>query len=604
MANKSDKGFDETEKMLNDLEKRLHEEYEKASKEMNETTQAYFARFEEKDEKKRQEYEEGKITKQQYTTWRKNQMLTGERYKTMCETLAADLTHTDEIAMKMVSNTMPDVYALNMNYETYSIEKESKINTSFTLYNHDAVERLIKDNPQLLPTPKVDIPKDLRWNQQHINTAITQGILQGKSIPDVAKNLQRVTGMDERAAIRNARTAMGNAQNGGRYEAMQRAAKRGLGLKKGWMSTLDHVTRDSHVDLDGEVQELDKPFSNGLMYPCGIGEPAEVYNCRCRLTHEYDKYKTDWSNPENRNTEKLGNMTYEQWKDAHKEGATKIRAKTAEKKAESAKESPQKQTQHTLAQSYESHRLQNNLNEVPLEDLGEDFFKVDYKYLNEDSAQVFSDVIAKYSNEYDTTLTGVRTMTKEEVFSQHRNAFAATFYDYTMDSSTILINPMKCKKMDSLSNKFDELSKTHWSIKIESGKEGEYVATHEFAHTLINMQTKLDKKTNWVGADYGKITEVRKEIEDVYSRYLKEVQTIEGKAKAAELEFLNTFNEAKAEEARKLYDELDKVKLSTYSLTNSDEFMAESFTNSKIGTQENKYADEVMEIIDRNFKKG
>jgi hypothetical protein len=65
--------------------------------------------------------------------------------------------------------------------------------------------------------------------------------------------------------------------------------------------------------------ELDKPFSNGLMRPADPhGEPSQVYNCRCRLTHEYDKYKTDWSNPANRNISKLGNMTYQEWKDKHK----------------------------------------------------------------------------------------------------------------------------------------------------------------------------------------------------------------------------------------------------------------------------------------------
>jgi hypothetical protein len=58
------------------------------------------------------------------------------------------------------------------------------------------------------------------------------------------------------------------------------------------------------------------------------GEPSQVYNCRCRLTHEYDKYRTDWSNLENRNIEKLGNMTYQEWKDKHK---TKIVAKSAQK---------------------------------------------------------------------------------------------------------------------------------------------------------------------------------------------------------------------------------------------------------------------------------
>lgn len=276
---KVDDGFRQSEKMLNELEAKIHREYARATADMTEKVNDYFSRFKKKDEENYERYINGEISKREYTEWRQRQMITGKRYIAMRDTLARDLTNTDRIAMKMVNQSLPDVYALNMNYGTYSIEKDSKINTSFTLYNHAAVERLIKENPQLLPNPKVDIPKDLRWNKQHINSAITQGILQGKSISKIAKDLQNVTGMDERAAIRNARTAMTGAQNAGRFDSMKRAAARGVGLKKGWMATLDHVTRDSHVDLDGEVQELDKPFSNGLMYPGGIGEPAEVYNC-------------------------------------------------------------------------------------------------------------------------------------------------------------------------------------------------------------------------------------------------------------------------------------------------------------------------------------
>ena len=252
---KVDEGFKQSEKMLNELEAKIHKEYAQAKKEMGEKVDAYFAKFEKENYAKEQAVRQGRMSVKEYNDWRMRKMATGKQYIAMRNTLAKDLTNTDRIAMKYVNEATPDVYALNMNYGTYSIEKDSNINTSFTLYNHAAVEKLIKDNPQLLPSPKVDIPKDLRWNQQHIQSAITQGILQGKAIPKIAKDLQRVVGMDENAAIRNARTAMTGAQNAGRLDSMKRASARGIGVKKGWLSTLDNVTRDSHVDLDGEVQE-------------------------------------------------------------------------------------------------------------------------------------------------------------------------------------------------------------------------------------------------------------------------------------------------------------------------------------------------------------
>ena len=98
-----DEGFKQSEQMLNELEAKIHSEYAKAAKEMEDKTNAYFSRFEEKDAEKRKQYEEGKITKEQYTTWRQGQMLTGKRYTAMKETLAKDLTNTDRIAMSYVN---------------------------------------------------------------------------------------------------------------------------------------------------------------------------------------------------------------------------------------------------------------------------------------------------------------------------------------------------------------------------------------------------------------------------------------------------------------------------------------------------------------------
>jgi SPP1 gp7 family putative phage head morphogenesis protein len=596
---KTDDGFKESEKLLNELEKKIHKEYAQASKEMGEKVDAYFAKFEKQNAKMEQAVNQGRMSAKDYNEWRLRKMATGKRYIAMRNTLAKDLTNTDKIAMKIVNQALPDVYALNMNYGTYAIEKDSKINTSFTLYNHAAVERLIKDNPKLLPSPKVDIPKDLRWNQQHIQSAITQGILQGKSIPQIAKNLQNVTGMDERAAIRNARTAMTGAQNAGRLDSMKRAAARGIGVKKGWLSTLDNVTRDSHVDLDGEVQEIDRPFSNGLMYPADAsGAPAEVYNCRCRLTHEYDKYKTDWSNPANRNTSKLGNMTYQEWKNKHKQNV--VVAKGVSKTIRSNEEY-EKESVKILRDIYEKHRIQNNMVSVPADELPDDFFeKVNYGNIDAESAKVFNDTIANLSQRYDTTLAEIRLMSKEE-FLQRNGSFAFTYHSYETDVSTLVINPVKSGKYEKMVERITELVNNNYAVKIDETLVNQYVATHEFAHTLLDMQTPLDAKRNFVGADYAKIKEARKEVEKVYSDYLKNMEALEKEYKKNELDFLNTFSQESADKAREYKEKLDAMTISKYANVDSDEFMAECFTHKQLGGKENEYVDRIMEIIDKHF---
>jgi hypothetical protein len=81
---------------------------------------------------------------------------------------------------------MPDVYALNMNYGTYNIEHDGGIDTGFTLYNHDTAEYLLGDERELMPPPsarkaaEIKANKDMQWNKQHIQSAVLQGILQGR----------------------------------------------------------------------------------------------------------------------------------------------------------------------------------------------------------------------------------------------------------------------------------------------------------------------------------------------------------------------------------------------------------------------------------------
>lgn len=307
---KKDQAEQQTDDLLEELEKRIAAEYSVALKEVQEKYDRFAARFAEEDAKKIKDVKNGKITQEQYIKWRTGKIYTGQRYQDLVNVMAEDLARVDQKAMSIANGYMPEAYALNFNYTTYEVEQGTNINTAFTLYSRETVEKLVRDNAIELPKRKVDIPLDEQWNRKHINSAILQGVLQGDSIPDIAKRLQQVTDMDRKAAVRNARTMMTGAQNGGRMDAYERAAGLGIDIQKEWMATLDSRTRDSHQKMDGERVDWKKPFSNELMYPGDPeGDPAEVYNCRCTMIPFYPEFESAADK----------RMTYSEWAGQHEE---------------------------------------------------------------------------------------------------------------------------------------------------------------------------------------------------------------------------------------------------------------------------------------------
>ena len=312
-----DEGHKLTDKKLEKLIRKLDKVYSQAAKETEEKLNDYMRRFKVKDAIKQRQVKAGEISHEEWINWRVGQIAVGQRWEEMRDTLAEDLTHVDEIATQMVGESMHEVYALNHNFGTFEAEKGSLVDTSYTLYDRQTVERLVKGNPTLLKAPSLDINKDYRWNAQNFQSAITQSILQGEDIRKTAKRVALgTTKKDRNAAVRNARTATTNAENAGRCDSYERAEKMGIKLKQVWLAALDGRTRDSHRKLDGEKISVGEKFSNGLRFP---GDPQgaahEVWNCRCTLIAEVDGVNYNLADDTQRNS-KLGGMSYEEWKAA------------------------------------------------------------------------------------------------------------------------------------------------------------------------------------------------------------------------------------------------------------------------------------------------
>lgn len=198
--------------------------------------------------------------------------------------------------------------------------QRASVSISFTLYDKPTVERLMKKNQKLLPKARVDIPKDLRWNKQKLNSAITQGVLQGEDIGKVSRRLQSITDMNKSSAIRNARTMMTSAENGGRFDSYMNAEGMGIEMEKQWLATLDGRTRHSHAAQDGEHVPVKEEFTNGLMFPADPdGDPREVYNCRCTMVAVLADTDPTVNPSEVYRNSRLGDMDYEDWLEEHME---------------------------------------------------------------------------------------------------------------------------------------------------------------------------------------------------------------------------------------------------------------------------------------------
>ena len=292
-----DRAHQMTDQILSETERRLREEYEKAGKEVEKKLNDYMKRYRKKDEKWREWVESGEKTKQEYEQWRKGQLAVGKRWRDLKNQIAKDMRNTDKIARAIMDGTTPGIYALNHAYGTWQIESSSGINTAYTLYNREAIERIIRENPEMLPPPGKRMTKRLaeakaeRWTKQKLQSDMIQGILQGDSIPELAARIAGNTsrrGMTD--SVRYARTMATGAQNAGRYDSYRRARDMGIELVIEWAATLDGRTRHAHREMHGQRTSVDEPFYTPdgftIMYPGQGGEDVpqrEIWNCRCTL---------------------------------------------------------------------------------------------------------------------------------------------------------------------------------------------------------------------------------------------------------------------------------------------------------------------------------
>ena len=277
------------------MEASISNVYEQAVEETTARLNSYMEQYEEENRVMRARLLEGEITEAEYEQWARRNLLRTQQYSTTIDSLTEMLVNADSAAIALVNGELPYVVAESYNFTQFVghiiADHDDIPNVSFEIYNAQSVQAIIRDNPEILPV--VDPELDTEWNRTRLNREITQGIIQGSTIPDMATRLQRVTQMDRNSAIRAARTAMTGAENMGRNESHRRITSQGIDMVKRWSATYDARTRDTHRLLDDTTANAQGLFGDGILDKLGEplmeypGDPkgaaAEIYNCRCRL---------------------------------------------------------------------------------------------------------------------------------------------------------------------------------------------------------------------------------------------------------------------------------------------------------------------------------
>ena len=244
------------------------------------------------------------------------------RYKQMLEVTTKRLATVNQTAIDYANERVPNIYSVNYNQMDEIIKGTTLVGgveltekVQWSLVNEDVLRIMQKEGKVRLPVSKrLSVPKDMRWNMKKINSALTQGILKGESMPKIAKRIfpeiqsktiwknhkqpiNSVIRQNKQAAIRTARTLFTQAENMGRQASFERSLDDGIVLTKVWLSTGDERTRDWHLSMDGQEVAIDESFIDGigneLEEPADPSAPPETtYNCRCSMRAQVKGFRT------------------------------------------------------------------------------------------------------------------------------------------------------------------------------------------------------------------------------------------------------------------------------------------------------------------------
>lgn len=151
---------------------------------------------------------------------------------------------------------------------------------------------------------------------------MTRGIANDSGYSMIARQLSLVSEASYNRALTIVRTEGGRVKSEAKLDSMKAAKDEGADIVKQWDATFDGKTRPEHRFLDGQIREIDEPFTDSqgrqAQAPHKFGVASMDINCRCIVVE-----RARWAVEGEEMPNKVDNLTgdlveadnYKEWKE-------------------------------------------------------------------------------------------------------------------------------------------------------------------------------------------------------------------------------------------------------------------------------------------------
>lgn len=486
------------------------------------------------------------------------------------------------------------------------------------------VVRAITHDTKLSSDLYTSLGKDINKLSRQISAEISRGFSTAMTYTDITRNISDKAKIPQNRAMTIARTEAHRIQSESSLDAQRAAVKAGADVKKQWDAFLDGLTREAHQRLDGQIRDIEEPFEvdgHEAMFPGGFGVAELDINCRCALLQRaswaLDQAELDALKERAAFFGLDKSKDFEEFKEKYKITVNNVTESADQEKKTSIIDTGMTSTEidaagrEMLLNHWDEYRdkflgnatvITDDLIKNPLFDtvhLG--------KYKEKETVSRIFDQIDKLSSKFYSPLYRLEWMNRQE--SMLSTAYASVRHNWGAGSATMKFNPVKLTE-DRIGRIYD-MAQSGWSAKFTKGNEIEYLVTHEFGHCILNSGDKLPtKKYNFAETDLVTVKKARKEIDSIWGAYTNDVKVLTDNFDSLRkpIESKMIFEGiAPTDEEKHIIDEasraLDSVKISRYSLSCEDEFIAEAFADAVMNESPSDYSRQVYGVLEKYFGK-